>query len=135
MSKHDAERELLDTGRGVLRKLERLSGGDPDKLASEIKAMVEAGEGPALGAAVYAALVDHVEPARSHDGAVLGAAAVAGTAGLSSDLYRAARLSRDVHAVERSVETGDPSYVVRRTKNVVLGRLLSRAGVWRRLWR
>jgi hypothetical protein len=56
-----------------------------------------------------------------------------GGAGLSSDLYRAARVARDVHAVERSVETGDPSYVERRAKNVIVGRLLGRSGVWRRL--
>jgi hypothetical protein len=131
----DPERQLLETGRSVLRKLERLSASDPDRLASEIKTMVEAGEGPALGAAVYAAMLDREAASRAHDGAVMGAAVVAGTAGLSDDLYKAARLSRDVRAIERTAETGDPSYVVRRVKNVLVGRMLGRAGVWRRLWR
>jgi hypothetical protein len=54
---------------------------------------------------------------------------------LSSDLYRAARLSRDVRAVERTVETGDPTYVVGRARSVILGWLLRRAGVWQRLWK
>jgi hypothetical protein len=43
-------------------------------------------------------------------------------------LYRAARLS----ASGRAVRTG---HVARRAKNVVLGRTLGRAGLWRRLWR
>jgi hypothetical protein len=47
---------------------------------------------------------------------------------LTSTLYRAARLS----ATGRSVRTG---HAGRRAKNIVLGRALSRAGVWRRLWK
>src|ERR1700743_781443 len=50
---------------------------------------------------------------------------------LSSQLYRAARIANDVEAVE----SGNPKRVVRRAKNVTLGRALGRAGVWRRLWR
>ncbi len=54
---------------------------------------------------------------------------------LSSLLYRLARTSRDVEAVERSVETGNPAPVVRRAKNKLVGRALRRAGFWRWLWR
>ena len=46
----------------------------------------------------------------------------------TSSLYKMARLS----ASGRSVRTG---HAVRRAKNVVVGRSLGRAGVWRRLWR
>jgi len=47
---------------------------------------------------------------------------------LTSALYKAARLS----ASGRAVREG---YVGRRAKNIILGRALGRAGVWRRLWR
>jgi hypothetical protein len=47
---------------------------------------------------------------------------------LTSQLYRAARLS----ATGRSVRTG---HTGRRAKNIILGRALGRAGVWRRLWK
>ena len=50
---------------------------------------------------------------------------------LSSQLYRAARIANDVEAVE----SGNPKRVVRRARNVVVGRALGRAGLWRRLWR
>ncbi len=43
-------------------------------------------------------------------------------------LYRAARLS----ASGRAVRTGN---VPRRVKNIIVGRSLAKAGVWRRLWR
>lgn len=46
---------------------------------------------------------------------------------LSSSLYRAARLTRDVEAVE-SGQGG------RRARNIVVGRALARAGFWRMLW-
>ena len=52
----------------------------------------------------------------------------------SSFLYRAARLSRDVEAAERSIETGDPSYAERRVRNVLIGKALGKAGFWRALW-
>ncbi len=47
---------------------------------------------------------------------------------LTSELYRAARLS----ASGRAIRTGKAP---RRAKNIAVGRLLGRAGVWRRLWR
>lgn len=50
---------------------------------------------------------------------------------LSGDLFRAARIADDVEAVG----SGNPRRVGRRAKNIALGRLLGRMGVWRRLWR
>jgi hypothetical protein len=50
---------------------------------------------------------------------------------LTSFLYRLARLSSDAKALG----SGDARRIGRRGKNKVLGRLLGRAGVWRRLWR
>ena len=50
---------------------------------------------------------------------------------LSSQLFRAARIADDVEAVE----SGNPKRMIRRGKNIVLGRSLARLGVWRRLWR
>jgi len=47
---------------------------------------------------------------------------------LTSALYRAARLSASGRAVRKG-------YAGRRAKNIILGRALGRAGVWRRLWR
>jgi len=49
----------------------------------------------------------------------------------TSTLYRAARLSNNISAVA----SGHPQRIARRAKNVVVGRALGRAGVWRRLWR
>jgi len=54
---------------------------------------------------------------------------------LSRFVYRAARFSRDLGAVERTAETGDPTYVVRRVRNKLVGGALGRLGFWRRLWR
>jgi hypothetical protein len=50
---------------------------------------------------------------------------------LVSLLFRLARLSADAKAVS----SGDPKRIGRRAKNKLVGRLLGRAGVWRRLWR
>jgi hypothetical protein len=47
---------------------------------------------------------------------------------LTSMLYKAARLSASGRAVRKG-------YAGRRAKNIILGRALGRAGVWRRLWR
>ena len=49
----------------------------------------------------------------------------------TSQLYRAARLSNNISAVA----SGKPRRVATRGKNLVLGKALGRAGVWRRLWR
>jgi hypothetical protein len=50
---------------------------------------------------------------------------------LSRFLYRAARAANDVEAVT----SGDPKRVERRLRNKLVGRLLGKAGIWRRLWR
>ena len=50
---------------------------------------------------------------------------------ITSRLYRAARLSDNISALA----SGNPRRVARRDRNVTLGRALSRAGAWRRLWR
>ncbi len=47
---------------------------------------------------------------------------------MSSMLYRAARLSASGRAVRKG-------YTGRRAKNIIIGRTLGHAGVWRRLWR
>ena len=49
--------------------------------------------------------------------------------GLTNSLYKLARLSADLRAVRT------PTSAARRVKNKALGRLLARAGIWRRLWR
>lgn len=50
---------------------------------------------------------------------------------LTSSLYKAARLSNTISAAA----SGKPRRIARRGKNIVVGRALGRAGVWRRLWR
>jgi muconolactone delta-isomerase len=50
---------------------------------------------------------------------------------LTSQLYRAARLSNNLSALA----SGDPKRIARRAKNLTVGKALARAGVWRRLWR
>ncbi len=50
---------------------------------------------------------------------------------LSRFLYRAARTANDVEAVT----SGKPKQIARRARNKLVGRLLSKAGVWRNLWR
>ena len=47
---------------------------------------------------------------------------------LTSQLFRLARLSASGRAVRKGTEG-------RRLKNVVVGRALGRAGVWKRLWK
>jgi len=47
---------------------------------------------------------------------------------LTSQLYKAARLSASGRAMRKG-------YAGRRAKNIIVGRALGRAGVWRRLWR
>jgi hypothetical protein len=48
---------------------------------------------------------------------------------LTRALYRAARAANTADAVL------NPKRAPRRAKNIVVGRALGRAGVWRRLWR
>lgn len=50
---------------------------------------------------------------------------------LTSQLYRAARISNDLSAIA----SGNPKRISRRAKNILLGRALGRAGVWRQLWK
>ena len=50
---------------------------------------------------------------------------------LSRILRRAARISTTMEALS----SGDPKRIERRAGNIVKGRLLARAGFWRRLWR
>jgi hypothetical protein len=50
---------------------------------------------------------------------------------LTSQLYRAARISNNISAVA----SGKPGRVARRAKNVAVGRTLGRVGFWRRLWK
>ena len=49
--------------------------------------------------------------------------------GLTSTLFKLARLSADVRALRT------PASAARRVKNKAVGRLLARGGIWRRLWR
>jgi hypothetical protein len=48
---------------------------------------------------------------------------------LTSQLYRAARISNNVSSLR------SPARAARRAKNVAVGRGLGRAGVWRKLWK
>ena len=50
---------------------------------------------------------------------------------LTSFLFKAARLSADASAVA----SGHPKRIIRRVKNHVVGRVLTRAGFWRFLWK
>jgi hypothetical protein len=50
---------------------------------------------------------------------------------LSSQLFR---IARDVDTAE-AITSGNPRRMLRRGKNITVGRALSSAGVFRRLWR
>ena len=51
---------------------------------------------------------------------------------ITSDLYRAARISNDIS----TIASGDPRRIVRRSKNIVVGRaLFGRRGVLRWIWK
>lgn len=49
---------------------------------------------------------------------------------LTSQIYRAARVSADVSALA----SGNPRRIARRGRNKIVGRSLARAGFWRWLW-
>jgi hypothetical protein len=51
--------------------------------------------------------------------------------GMVSELYRVARTANTFSAIA----SGNPRRVSRRAKNIIIGRSLRRAGVWRALWR
>jgi hypothetical protein len=51
--------------------------------------------------------------------------------GLVSNLYTIARTANTISALM----SGNPSRMSRRVGNIILGRALGRAGVWRALWR
>ncbi|HMC36481.1 MAG TPA: hypothetical protein VKK30_01290 [Actinomycetota bacterium] len=50
---------------------------------------------------------------------------------LSGQLYHLARTTNTLQALL----SGNPNRIARRTKNIILGRALGRAGLWRALWR
>ena len=50
---------------------------------------------------------------------------------ITSSAFRVARLS----ATARAVTSGNPTRIVRRARNIGVGRGIARAGVWRRSWR
>jgi hypothetical protein len=50
---------------------------------------------------------------------------------ITGKLFRLARLSADAKAVS----SGDPRKLARRGKNKAVGRVLGKAGIWRRLWK
>lgn len=50
---------------------------------------------------------------------------------LSTILFRAARVA----STGEAITSGKPRRVQRRAKNIVIGRVLARAGFWRWLWR
>jgi hypothetical protein len=51
--------------------------------------------------------------------------------GLARSLYRAARIANNAE----TLASGNPKRIGRRAKNIMVGRALGRAGIWRRLWR
>jgi hypothetical protein len=53
------------------------------------------------------------------------------TRSVSSRLFRAARIADTAEALA----SGNPRRMARRGKNIIVGQLLARMGVWRRLWR
>lgn len=50
---------------------------------------------------------------------------------LTSILFKSARTVDDIE----TLASGNPKRIERRAKNKLLGRVLGRAGMWRRLWR
>jgi hypothetical protein len=54
-----------------------------------------------------------------------------GGRGIVSSLFSIARIAATVSAIA----SGHPSRIVRRAKNIAVGRALRQAGFWRTLWR
>lgn len=128
--------DLLTMGRDLLDALGKID--DQELGPFLLKAVSDPDERGSVAGALYAAIHDGRQHAGQHDGQGAATAAlgvVAGLTGHTSDMYEAARLGSDVRAVERTVQTGDPRYVERRAKNVIVGRALRKAGVWRKLWK
>jgi len=50
--------------------------------------------------------------------------------GLVSQMYRAARVANNLSVLA----SGNPNRMARRARNIIVGRALGRAGVWRALW-
>jgi len=50
---------------------------------------------------------------------------------LSNFLFKAARMS----ATASALASGHPRRIVRRAKNLTVGRILARAGFWGKLWK
>lgn len=48
----------------------------------------------------------------------------------TSQMYRTARIVNTAS----TIASGHPKRIARRGKNIILGRALGRAGVWKRLW-
>ena len=130
----DPHADLRRIGHELLGKLATMPDGD---LAGFLlSAVADPNEQGSVAAALYTAVVDARAHAGQHGVSPVAAVGVAaGLTGHTSDVYQAARLGSDVRAVERTVETGDPRFVERRAKNVIVGRTLGKAGVWRKLWR
>jgi hypothetical protein len=51
--------------------------------------------------------------------------------GFARSLYRAARIANNAE----TLASGNRRRIRRRAKNILVGRALGRAGIWRRLWR
>ena len=50
---------------------------------------------------------------------------------LTSQLYHLARTTNTLE----TLLSGNPNRIARRAKNIIIGRALGRAGLWRALWR
>ena len=101
------ERDLLELGRSELRKVRAGHENGHDLVLDLRRAVEDPNERYAVAAALYAAILDG-QTARDSRAATAALGVAAGLTGHTDALYRAARIGRDVHAVERSVETGDP---------------------------
>jgi hypothetical protein len=142
MAEDDAQK-MVEQGEQILAQLRAL---DEKQLAQTLESIIERGADGVggLAAALFVALRDERRQptsrpaARSRGDRGAATAALGATAALTGhtgDLYKAARMSSNVRAVEKTMVTGNPKYVERRVKNKVVGRSMGKAGVWRKLWR